>query len=142
MTVLSHGSAREGIEMFVYMDDIVIYAKSLREHNEKLENLLGRLKTAVLVLQPDKCRFLCKEIGCLGHVNSEEGVKPDQGKIEAANKFPCPKGRKNVKQFLGLAGYYCRFISKFASITKPMTLLLKQNNHSFGPKFHRGLLIS
>ena len=117
----------QGIEMFVYMDDIVIYAKSLKEHNEKLENLLGRLKTAALVLQPDKCRFLCKEIGYLGHVISEEGVKPDPGKIEAVSKFPCPKGRKNVKQFLGLAGYYRRFIPEFASIAKPMTLLLKKN---------------
>ena len=117
----------QGIEMFVYMDDIVIYAKSLKEHNEKLENLLGRLKTAGLVLQPDKCRFLCKEIGYLGHVISEVGVKPDPKKIEAVSKFPCPKGRKNVKQFLGLAGYYRRFIPDFASIAKPMTVLLKKN---------------
>ena len=105
------------------MDDIVIYANSLKEYNEKLENLLGGLKTAGLVLQPDKCRFFCKEIGYLGHEISEEVVKPDPKKIEAVSKFPRPKGRKNVKQFLGLAGYYRRFISDFASITKPMTSL-------------------
>ena len=97
----------QGIEMFVYMDDIVIYAKSLKEHDEKSENLLGRSETAGIVLQPDKCRFLCKEIGYLGHVIFEVGVKPDLQKIEAVSKFPCPKGCKNVKQFLGLAEYFC-----------------------------------
>ena len=117
----------QGIELFVYMDDIVIYAKSLQEHNQKLEKLLGRLKTAGLVLQPDKCRFLCKEIGYLGHVISEDGVKPDPNKIEAVSKFPQPKGRKNIKQFLGLAGYYRRFIPGFALIAKPLNNLLKKN---------------
>ena len=87
----------------------------------------GGLITAGLVLQPDKCRFLCKEIGYLGHVISEVGVKPNLKKIEAVSKFPCTKGRKNVKQFLGLAGHYCRFIPDFASISKPMTVLLTKN---------------
>ncbi|XP_033226048.1 uncharacterized protein LOC117178726 [Belonocnema kinseyi] len=59
------------------MDDIVIYAKPVQEHNEKFEKLLGRLKSAGLILQPDKCRFLCKEIRYLGHIISEDGVNPD-----------------------------------------------------------------
>ena len=109
------------------MDDIVIYAKSIQEHDEKLEKLLGRLKTAGLVMQPDKCRFLCKEIGSLGHITFEKGVKPDPKKIEAVSNFPRPKGRKNIKQFLGLAGYYRRFISEFAAIVKPLTELLKKD---------------
>ena len=71
----------QGIELFVYMDDIVIYARSLKEHREKLEKLLGRLKTAGLVLQPEKCHFLKKEIGYLGHVISENGLKPDPNKL-------------------------------------------------------------
>jgi Reverse transcriptase (RNA-dependent DNA polymerase). len=120
-------SGMQGVELFVYMDDIVIFAKSLKEHNEKLEKLLGRLKTAGLVLQPDKCRFLCKEIGYLGHLISEEGIKPDPRKIAAVSQFPQPKGRKNVKQFLGLAGYYRRFIPDFAYIAKPLNALLKKN---------------
>ena len=112
-------SGLQGVEMFVYMDDIVIYAKSIQEHNEKLGKLLGRLKTARLVLQPDKCRFLCKEIGYLGHIISKDGVKPDPNKIEAVSKFPRPRGRKNVTQFLGLAGYYRRFISDFLKSLNP-----------------------
>ena len=120
-------SGLQGVELFVYMDDIVIYAKSLKEHQEKLEKLLGRLKTAGLVLQPEKCRFLCKEIGYLGHVITEKGVKPDSKKVEAVEKFPRPTNRKNIKQFLGLAGYYRRFIPEFALIAKPLTKLLKKN---------------
>lgn len=120
-------SGLQGVEMFVYMDDIVVYAKTIEEHNQKLTKLLGRLKTAGLVLQPDKCRFLCKEIGYLGHVISKEGVKPDPKKVEAVDNFPRPKGRKNIKQFLGLAGYYRRFIPNFATIAKPLTLLLKKD---------------
>ena len=107
-------SGLQGIELFVYMDDIVIYAKSLKEHKGKLEKLLGRLKTANLVLQPEKCKFLCKEIGYLGHVIAQEGVKPDPKKFQAVMQFPQPKNRKNVKQFLGLAGYYRRFVPGFA----------------------------
>ena len=120
-------SGLQGVELFIYMDDIVIYAKSLKEHQEKLERLLGRLKTAGLVLQPEKCRFLCKEIVYLGHAISENGVKPDPKKVEAVAKFPVPKGRKNVKQFLGLSGYYRRFIQNFATVAKPLTKLLKKN---------------
>ena len=120
-------SGLQGIELFVYMDDIVIYAKSLKEHNEKLEKLLGRLKTANLVLQPEKCKFLCKEIGYLGHVIAQEGVKPDPKKLQAVMQFPQPKNRKNVKQFLGLAGYYRRFVPGFAQIAKPLNNLLKKD---------------
>ncbi|XP_051156206.1 uncharacterized protein LOC127278513 [Leptopilina boulardi] len=120
-------SGLQGIELFVYMDDIVIYAKSLKEHKEKLEKLLRRLKNAGLVLQPDKCNFLRKEIGYLGHIISENGVKPDPKKVDAVQNFPRPKTQKNIKQFLGLAGYYRRFIPNFAKIAKPMTNLLRKN---------------
>lgn len=127
-------SGMQGIELFVYMDDIVIYANSLKEHREKFEKLLGRLKSAGLVLEPDKCKFLCKEIGYLGHIISKDGVRPDPKKLEAVSKFPQPKNRRNIKQFLGLAGYYRKFIPNFAKIAKPLTNLLKIEN-----KFNWGL---
>ena len=118
-------SGLQGIELFVYMDDIVIYGKSLEDHSNKLRALLGRLKEAGLTLQPEKCHFLKKQIAYLGHVISEDGLKPDSGKIEAVKNFPIPKRRKNIKQFLGLVGYYRRFIPEFAKIAKPLNLLLK-----------------
>ena len=119
-------SGLQGVEIFVYMDDIVIYAHSLEEHTRKLKNLLQRLERANLTLQPEKCKFLKKEVAYLGHVISREGVKPDPKKVEAVRKFPRPRNPKNVKQFLGLAGYYRRFIPKFSIIAKPLSHLLKK----------------
>lgn len=120
-------SGLQGIELFVYMDDIVIYADSLEEHARKLRTLLARLQNSGLTLQPEKCRFLQREISYLGHVITREGVKPDPGKIRAVKQFPVPKTKKNIKQFLGLVGYYRRFILNMAKIAKPLTKLLKQD---------------
>lgn len=109
------------------MDDIVVYANSLEEHNRKLKVLLARLQNSGLTLQPQKCRFLRKEIIYLGHVISSAGVKPDPGKVLAVMQFPIPKSRKSVKQFLGLVGYYRKFIPNMAKIAKPLTSLLKKD---------------
>ena len=98
-------SGLQGVELFVYMGDIVIYADSLEEHVRKLKVLLARLQNAGLTLQPDKCRFLRQELTYLGHIISVNGVKPDPGKIRVVKQFPIPKTRKNIKQFLGLVGY-------------------------------------
>lgn len=119
-------SGLQGTELFVYLDDIVIYASSLTEHETKFNRLAERLRNANLRLQPDKCEFLRKEVTYLGHIISETGVKPDPGKVEAVRNFPRPKNDKNIKQFLGLAGYYRRFICNFSKIAKPLTALLKK----------------
>ena len=116
----------QGVEAFIYLDDIVVYAEDLKEHGKKVRRLLNRLKEANLSLQPDKCEFLFKEITYLGHIISSDGVKPDPKKIEAVKNFPRPKNPKNIKQFLGLAGYYRRFIKNFATRAKPLTNLLKK----------------
>lgn len=118
-------SGLQGIELFVYMDDIVIYASSLEEHSLKLKSLLSRLQSAGLALSPEKCHFLRREIGYLGHIITHEGVKPDPQKIRAVKEFPLPNTRKKIKSFLGLIGYYRRFIKDFAKIAKPLTHLLK-----------------
>ena len=116
----------QGIELFVYMDDIVVYAESLEDHSRKLKKLFGRLKTAGLTLQPEKCLFLKKEVVYLGHVISEQGVRPDPRKTQAVSDFPRPINAKNIKQFLGLAGYYRRFIPDFAKIARPLHYLLQK----------------
>jgi len=92
--------------MFVFLDDIVIYAISLNEHRIKFNKLAGRLRKANLKLQPDKCEFLRKEINYLSHVISENNVKPDPQKIKAVKEFPRPRNSKNIKQFVALTGYY------------------------------------
>lgn len=117
----------QGQELFVYLDDIVIYASSLQEHEIKFRKLVRVLRQANLRLQPDKCEFLRPEVNYLGHIIGEDGVKPDPKKIDAVKNFPIPKNPKNIKQFLGLAGYYRRFIPNFSKTAKPLTELLKKD---------------
>ena len=116
----------QGTELFVYLDDIVIYASSLQEHETKFKNLAMRLQEANLKLQPDKCEFLRKEVAYLGHVISEDGVRPDPKKIFSLQNYPRPTSQTKIKQFLGLAGYYRRFVENFSGIAKPLTQLLKK----------------
>jgi Reverse transcriptase (RNA-dependent DNA polymerase). len=117
----------QGIEVFVYLDDIVVFSSSLREHGIKVRKLLQKLRENGLSLQPDKCECLRTEVTYLGHIITSNGLKPDPKKIEAVKKFPRPRNSKNVKQFLGLAGYYRRFIPNFSKRAKPMTNLLKKD---------------
>ena len=100
-------------ELLVYLEDILIYANTLEEHEIKFNNLAERLRKANLHLQPDKCGFLRPEVGYLGHIIDKIGVRPDPKKIIAVKNFPVPKTQENVKQFLGLARYYRRFIDGF-----------------------------
>ena len=112
----------------VYLDDILIYSTSLEEHFDRLRKVFQRLRTSNLKVQLDKTEFLRKEISFLGHIVTPEGVKPNPLKIEAISKFPIPKTKKEIKQFLGLLGYYRKFIDNFAKLTKPLTSCLKKNS--------------
>lgn len=111
---------------FVYMDDVVIFSKSLQEHLQHIKLIFQRLKEVNLKIQLDKSEFLCKEVAFLGHVITPEGIKPNPSKIEAVLKYPVPKTIKEIKSFLGLVGYYRRFISGFAKLTAPMTKCLRK----------------
>lgn len=119
-------SGLQGVEMLVYMDDAILYSQTLDEHIGKLGRFLDKMKSAKLTLKPEKCSFLCKEITYLGHVVSSKGVSPDPRKVEAVKEFPVPVNKKNVKQFLGLVGYYRRFIKDLAKIARPLYKLLKK----------------
>lgn len=120
-------SGLQGLQCFVYLDDIVIYASSLQQHSSKLKNVFDRLRANNLKLQPDKCEFMRREVSYLGHVISDKGVQPNPIKIKAIHDFPTPKNPKTIKTFLGLVGYYRKFINDFAKIAKPLTLLLKKD---------------
>lgn len=117
----------QGIKCLVYLDDIVIFGETLQIHNDKLRDVFGRMRKHNLKLQPDKCEFLRKEVFYLGHVITSDGVKPDERKVEAVKNFPVPTTTQKLKGFLGLAGYYRRFIPNFSKIAKPLTELLKKN---------------
>lgn len=111
----------------VYIDDIIIFSTSLQEHLENLKEVFDRLRNANLKIQLDKSEFLQKELSYLGHVVTPEGVKPNPDKILAIKNYPIPKTTKQIKGFLGLLGYYRKFIKNFAKLTKPLTQNLKND---------------
>ena len=86
----------QGTELFVDLDDIVLYANSLEEHEEKFNKLVERLTAANLTLKPDKCEFLRPEYAYLGHIIDKEGIRPDPKKLEAVKNFPIPKNPENI----------------------------------------------
>jgi len=116
----------QGLKCLVYLDDIVIYGTSLEDHNKRLKEVLQRLRENKLKLQPEKCEFLRKETVYLGHIISENGISPDPSKLEAIKDFPEPKRIKDIQSFIGLAGYYRKFIKNFSKIAKPLTKLTKK----------------
>jgi len=111
----------------VYLDDIIIYSTSLQEHIQRLTEVFKRLRKTNLKVQLDKSEFLRREVNYLGHTITPEGVKPDKNKIKAILEFPIPKTQREIKSYLGLLGYYRKFIKDFAELTKPMTKCLKKN---------------
>jgi hypothetical protein len=115
-----------GNRCLVYVDDILILGETLNEHNSKLRMVFQKLREFNIKIEPDKCEFLKEELNYLGHVVTPEGVKPDKKKTTAVDEFPTPRAPKDVKSFLGLAGYYRRFIADFSAIAKPLTDLLKK----------------
>lgn len=117
----------QGERCFVYLDDVVIYSHDLNSHIENLSAVFQKLRSFNLKLQPDKCEFLRKEVGYLGHVITEDGLKPDPNKIKSVQEFPVPKCPKDIKSFLGLISYYRRFIPDFSKLSKPLTSLLKKD---------------
>lgn len=116
---------------FVYLDDIIIFGDTIERHNENLAIVFQRLKDLNLKIQPDKCEFIKPELEYLGHVVTKEGVKPNPKKIEAVKNFKTPATPTQVKSFLGLAGYYRKFIQNFSKIAKPLTDLTKKDINFF-----------
>ena len=117
----------QGREIEVYMDDIVIYAETLKEHERRFKNLLDRLDKASLTIEPKKCQFLKKEAKVLGHIVGNGTIKTDPEKIKAVHKYPKPINAKKVKQLLGFTGYFRRFICNYAKIVQPLSKLMKKN---------------
>jgi len=118
----------------VYIDDLIIFSTSLQEHIQNLKLVFQKLREARLKIQLDKSEFLRKEVDFLGHVVTPEGIKPNPKKIEAIMKFPVPRTQKQIKSFLGILGYYRKFIKDFAKLTKPMTHCLKKNERVIDTK--------
>jgi hypothetical protein len=119
-------SGLQGIKCLVYLGDVV-FGEDLRIHNDRLCEVFSRMRKYNLKLQPDKCKFLRKEVSYLGHVIGQTGMRPDEKRIEAVKEYPKPKSTRQLKGFLGLVGYYRRFIPNCSKIAKPLTELLKKD---------------
>lgn len=111
----------------VYLDDVVVFARTFDEHLARLKSVLEAIRTSGLTLKPEKCRFAYEELKFLGHVVNAAGVLPDPAKTTAIANFPRPKDKKGVRRFLGLCAYYRRFVANFARIAEPLTRLTKDS---------------
>ncbi|KAL0828840.1 hypothetical protein ABMA28_003751 [Loxostege sticticalis] len=120
------GNARHG-EALAYLDDVIIPSKSISEGMDRLQLVLQLFKDAGLSLKPSKCFFFKRTVDFLGFEISESGIRPGGSKIEAIEKYPTPQNQHNIRQFLGLASFFRRFVPKFSIIAKPLTNLLKKN---------------
>ena len=110
-----------------YLDDIIIFSKTEEEHLEHLEKIFKKLREYGLKMKREKCDFFKKHLQYLGHLVSEEGFELLPEKIKSIKNMPPPRTAKEVKQFLGLAGYYCKFIPRFADLSRPLTNLTWQS---------------
>ena len=110
-----------------YLDDIIIFSKTEEEHLQHLEEIFEHLRKSGLKLKLQKCSFFKKHIQYLGHLISEEGIQPLPAKLESIAKMPTLQNAKQVKQFIGIVGYYRKFVPCFADISRPLTQLTGKN---------------
>ncbi|KAI3494636.1 hypothetical protein L1887_40553 [Cichorium endivia] len=112
--------------VIVFIDDILIYSRSKEEHGQHLRLILELLRKEKLYAKFSKCEFWIRKVDFLGHVVSQEGIHVDPSKIKAIENWEIPRTPTEIRQFLGLAGYYRRFIKNFSKIAKPLTALTQK----------------
>ncbi|MFS7996640.1 putative nucleotidyltransferase, Ribonuclease H [Helianthus anomalus] len=112
--------------VIVFIDDILIYSKSQEEHEQHLRLILDLLRKEQLYGKLSKCDFWLREVHFLGHVVNRDGIQVDPSKVDSIRNWPAPCTPTEIRQFLGLAGYYRRFIKYFSKIAQPLTLLTQK----------------
>ena len=104
----------------VFIDDVMIATETEKEHNEIVEEVLRRLEENDLFVKPEKCVWKVREVGFLGVIIDEDGVRMEREKVQGVIEWPVPKSMKDVQNFLGLANYYRQFVKDFAMVAKPL----------------------
>lgn len=110
---------------YVYIDDIIVFGRNEQEHLNNLKIVFETLQSANMKIQLDKCEFLKNEVEFLGFIISADGIKTNKKKVQAIVDFPLPKTLKEVRSFIGMSGYYRRFVMDYAQLAKPLTSLLR-----------------
>jgi hypothetical protein len=111
----------------VFIEDILIYSKTEEEHKEHLRLVLQKLREHQLYAKFSKCDFWLKEVSFLGHIITDGGILVDPAKVDDVLKWEPPRTVKEIRSFLGLAGYYRQFIEGFSKIVKHLTILLEKD---------------
>ena len=111
----------------VYFDDIVVFSETFEDHLIHVAEVLRRIRNAGLTINPNKIQLCRKQFKFLGFIIEPNKCYPDPAKVAVLNNYPIPKNPKQIQKFLGLAGFYRRFIDKFSLIAKPLTTLIQKN---------------
>ena len=108
--------------VLAHMDDIMILTPDFDTHLHQLKTVFTRLRSAGITLKAPKCVIAHQKVDFLGYELSNNGIQPQQRVTDAIRDFPCPSSKKELKRFLGLAGFYRQFIQNFAEISKPLKI--------------------
>ena len=124
-----------GTDVFagVYLDNIVIYSKTWEDHLHHLRNVFQKLEEAHLTVKMKKCVFAAKDCVYIGFRIGQGGVRPEDSRIQAILAITQPKTKKDVWAFLGMTRYYRHFVQDYATITEPLTELLKKSSQEQVP---------
>ena len=120
--------------IIVFIDNILVYSDDEKDHVEHLRVALQVLRDNRLYAKLSKCDFWMKEVNFLGHIISKKGISVDPAKIQTVLEWPTPKTVTDIRSFLGLTGYYRKFIKDFSLIVIPMTRLTRKDINLYGMK--------
>lgn len=110
----------------VYIDDVLVFSRTLEDHLEHLRRVIERLQEVGLKLQPAECQFIREEMEYLGHLITPQGLKPNPTLVEAVQEFATPQDLRRLRQFLGLSSYYRKFVPGFSKIAQPLYKLTRK----------------
>ncbi|KAG1937128.1 interleukin-1 receptor accessory protein-like 1-A, partial [Pimephales promelas] len=113
------------LEVLVYLDDLIVFGRTLEEHQQRLLKVLDRLRDEGLKISLDKCQFGRTSVNYVGHIVSQDGMSTDPSKIEAVMSWPKPQTVTELRAFLGFCGYYRRFVKDFSKLCRPLNELLQ-----------------